>query len=67
MYAAGWSGLPQYETTSAKIAKSMGYNTGAVGKWHLGLNNKIVGDQEHGPLEHGFDYFYGLPFTLVDE
>jgi len=66
MYAAARSGLPQNETTFAKIAKSKGYNTGAVGKWHLGLNDRIWGDQEHGPLGHGFDYFYGLPFTLVD-
>eukprot|EP00092_Neocalanus_flemingeri_P004807 GFUD01005175.1.p1 GENE.GFUD01005175.1~~GFUD01005175.1.p1 ORF type:complete len:561 (-),score=123.58 GFUD01005175.1:153-1835(-) len=66
MYAAGRAGLPQNETTFAKIAKSKGYTTGAVGKWHLGLNEKIWGDQEHGPLGHGFDYFYGIPFTLVD-
>ena len=30
VYAPGWSGLPQNEITFAKIAKSMGYNTGAV-------------------------------------
>lgn len=66
MYAAGRAGLPQNETTFAKIAKSKGYTTGAVGKWHLGMNEHVWGDQLHGPLGHGFDYFYGLPFTLVD-
>ena len=66
MYAAGRAGLPQNETTFAAIAKSAGYTTGAVGKWHLGMNEDVWGDQQHGPLGHGFDYFYGLPFTLVD-
>jgi len=66
MYAAGQAGLPQNETTFAKIVKSKGYMTGAVGKWHLGMNEHSWGDQLHGPLGHGFDYFYGLPFTLVD-
>ena len=31
------------------------------------MNSLVWGDQLHGPLGHGFDYFYGLPFTLVDE
>ena len=37
-----------------------------LGKWHLGWNKDTYGDQKHGPLGHGFDHFYGLPFTLVD-
>ena len=37
-----------------------------VGKWHLGWDKSNYGDQIHGPLGHGFDHFYGLPFTLVD-
>ena len=36
------------------------------GKWHLGWDESTYGDQKHGPLGHGFDHFYGLPFTLVD-
>ena len=40
--------------------------TAMVGKWHLGLNADTWGDQQHGPLGHGFKYFYGLPHTLVD-
>lgn len=38
----------------------------SLGKWHLGWNKDTYGDQKHGPLGHGFDHFYGLPFTLVD-
>ena len=37
----------------------------AFGKWHMGWNRETWGDQKHGPLGHGFEYFYGLPFTLV--
>jgi len=64
--AAGSAGLPSNETSLASLAKSKGYRTAAVGKWHLGINSLEWGDQEHGPLGHGFDYFYGLPFTLFD-
>ena len=31
----------------------------------MGWNKNTWGDQEHGPLGHGFDTFLGLPFTLV--
>ena len=31
------------------------------------MNDLTWGDQDHGPLGHGFQYYYGLPFTLVDE
>ena len=31
------------------------------------MNDLSWGDQQHGPLGHGFQYYYGLPFTLVDE
>ena len=37
----------------------------AFGKWHMGWNREAWGDQKHGPLGQGFDYFFGLPFTLV--
>jgi len=66
IYAAGRAGLPSNETTFAKVAQQAGYFTAVVGKWHLGLNDNKWGDQLHGPLGHGFDYFYGLPHTLVD-
>jgi arylsulfatase A-like enzyme len=54
--------------TVASLLRSRGYHTGAIGKWHLGL-----GDQEKtdftrplhpGPLDHGFDSFFGIPASL---
>ncbi|XP_077783661.1 steryl-sulfatase isoform X2 [Podarcis muralis] len=31
------------------------------GKWHLGINCNSSDDFCHHPLNHGFDYFYGVP------
>ncbi|KAM4045327.1 arylsulfatase H-like [Anomaloglossus baeobatrachus] len=60
-------GLPTNETTFAKILKEQGYSTGIIGKWHLGVNCNSRDDFCHHPLNHGFDYFYGTPFTLVND
>lgn len=38
-----------------------------TGKWHLGLNCESRNDHCHHPNNHGFDYFYGLPFTLFND
>ncbi|CAF3040129.1 unnamed protein product [Rotaria sp. Silwood2] len=35
-------GLPHDETTMAEIAQQLGYRTGIVGKWHLGLGRDGV-------------------------
>ncbi|KFQ32670.1 Arylsulfatase D, partial [Mesitornis unicolor] len=35
------------------------------GKWHQGVNCESFNDHCHHPLNHGFDYFYGMPFTLL--
>ncbi|XP_037680541.1 arylsulfatase L-like isoform X2 [Choloepus didactylus] len=37
------------------------------GKWHLGLNCDSAGDHCHHPLNHGFDHFYGMPFSLMGD
>ncbi|CAI5772207.1 arylsulfatase D-like isoform X2 [Podarcis lilfordi] len=60
-------GLPVNETTFAKLLQQQGYTTGLIGKWHQGMNCESHNDHCHHPLNHGFDYFYGTPFTLVNE
>ena len=66
IYTAGRVGLPPNSTTWPKLLQEEGYRTGAFGKWHMGWNREEWGDQLHGPLGHGFDFFLGLPFTLVE-
>ncbi len=55
-------------TTVASLLKSAGYRTGCIGKWHLGLGSASKVDWNApfnpGPLEAGFDYFYGMPANL---
>jgi arylsulfatase A-like enzyme len=55
-------------TTLASILKGVGYVTGVVGKWHLGLGpgpgkTDWNGDIAPGPLELGFDYAFLMPAT----
>ncbi len=52
-------GLPEDEITIAEILKNGGYQTGAVGKWHQGDFRFLP---EYHPGNHGFDYFYGMPW-----
>tara|TARA_B110000438_G_scaffold13055_1_gene12644 strand:- start:2906 stop:4303 length:1398 start_codon:yes stop_codon:yes gene_type:complete len=50
-------GLNPDETTIAGALKDVGYSTKIIGKWH-------VGDQEEFlPTNHGFDSYYGLPYS----
>ncbi|XP_075054285.1 arylsulfatase H-like [Mixophyes fleayi] len=67
MWSAVSGGLPKNETTFAKILQEQGYFTGIIGKWHLGVNCELRNDFCHHPLNHGFDYFYGTPFTLIND
>ena len=48
------------QKTIAALLKPHGYRTGAIGKWHLGTATS------NGPLDHGFDYFYGFHSGCVD-
>jgi arylsulfatase A len=54
--------------TIALLPKQSGYNTGAVGKWHLGFGNERRLDYAKplvpGPNAAGFDYFFGIPSSL---
>ncbi|XP_056416775.1 arylsulfatase H-like isoform X2 [Hyla sarda] len=67
LWNAASGGLPTNETTFAKILKEQGYSTGILGKWHLGVNCESSDDFCHHPLNHGFDYFYGTPFSLFND
>ncbi|XP_004555543.2 arylsulfatase D isoform X1 [Maylandia zebra] len=67
LFLGGSGGLAPSETTFAKRLQQQGYTTGLVGKWHLGVNCKHREDHCHHPNQHGFSYFYGLPFTLFND
>ncbi|XP_077610862.1 arylsulfatase F [Crocuta crocuta] len=60
------AGLPRNETTFAALLKGQGYSTALIGKWHQGLNCDSRHDHCHHPYKYGFDYFYGMPFTLIE-
>ena len=50
-------GLNPEEITIAKVLKEKGYATACIGKWHLGDQPEFL------PLNHGFDYFFGIPYS----
>lgn len=50
-------GISKRETTIAQMLKTRGYATACIGKWHLGWQKPFL------PTNHGFDYFYGLPYS----
>jgi arylsulfatase A-like enzyme len=47
-------GLPPDVPTLPSLLKKAGYGSTLVGKWHLGLLPK------YGPLQSGYDHFYGF-------
>jgi arylsulfatase A-like enzyme len=52
------------QTTVADVMKRAGYSTSIIGKWHLGFGEETPnwnGDLKPGPLELGFDYYFGVP------
>lgn len=58
--------------TIASMLKKQGYNTAMVGKWHLqmdfpgerGNNRDWSKPFTQGPVEHGFDYFFGIAASM---
>ena len=50
-------GIPDDAITVADLLKKKDYATACIGKWHLGQR------PNQWPTEHGFDYFYGLPWS----
>jgi arylsulfatase A-like enzyme len=56
---APWAknGLGAGEETIADLLRERGYVSGAFGKWHLGHLREFL------PLQHGFDEYFGLPYS----
>jgi arylsulfatase A-like enzyme len=53
-------GLPAAEPTLPSLLRNAGYGTTLVGKWHLGALPQF------GPLQSGYDHFYGFRGGAVD-
>ncbi|XP_045134408.1 arylsulfatase H-like isoform X3 [Portunus trituberculatus] len=67
LHITSQSGLPADEITIASALTAANYTTGLVGKWHLGMNCTLFGRSCPGPLNYGFQSFYGIPVTLFQE
>lgn len=53
-------GLPPEHPTIASLLKQSGYETALIGKWHLGYLPNF------GPLQSGFEEFFGVMSGAVD-
>ena len=53
-------GIPPDHPTIGTLVKAAGYETGLIGKWHLGNL------PEFGPNRHGFDEFFGINGSSAD-
>jgi len=53
-------GVPPGHPTIASILKKAGYGTTLIGKWHLGPL------PEYGPLQSGYDHFWGFRGGALD-
>ncbi len=51
------SGIDPKEITISEALKNQGYVSGIIGKWHLGTL------PQHLPLQNGFDYYFGIPYS----
>lgn len=56
----GTVGLPPEHPTLPSLLRAAGYRTALVGKWHLGQLPRF------GPLQSGYDTFYGFRSGAVD-
>jgi arylsulfatase A len=50
-------GLPTSEVSLAAVLSNAGYQTQMIGKWHCGDQSEFL------PTNHGFDHYFGLPFS----
>jgi arylsulfatase A-like enzyme len=56
----GKVGLDPAHPTLPSLLRDTGYRTSLVGKWHLGFSSQF------GPLQSGYQSFYGVPFGAAD-
>lgn len=50
-------GLDPKELTLADMLREKGFITACIGKWHLGHHREFL------PMNQGFDYYFGIPFS----
>ena len=68
--APGYDGyMPFEKATIAEVLKENGYNTFAVGKWHLTpvLERTAAGPFNRWPTGRGFERFYGFHESATDQ
>lgn len=53
-------GVPSERPTIASVLRDIGYRNALIGKWHLG------DPPRHGPLQHGYDSFFGIVEGAAD-
>jgi arylsulfatase A-like enzyme len=51
------NGIKDVENLLPEYLKKVGYSTAIFGKWHLGDS------AQYSPLRHGFDTYFGLPYS----
>lgn len=51
------NGIKDAENLLPEYLKALGYTTAVFGKWHLGDS------AQYSPLRHGFDTYFGLPYS----
>jgi arylsulfatase A-like enzyme len=62
-----WNEEPLIEEgrmTMASVLQNNGYQTGMVGKWHLGFDYSDYNNLTGGPVDRGFDYYFGISRSL---
>ncbi|GAA4891192.1 sulfatase family protein [Ferrimonas pelagia] len=52
--------IPHSQPTLAEMLQTQGYDTGMIGKWHLGQ------EEDQMPWRRGFDFYYGSPHGSHD-
>lgn len=56
--------IDEHRMTIASLLKKNGYRTGMVGKWHLGFDYSDYSNLTGGPVDRGFDYYFGISRSL---